>query len=168
MRVRQVLKNTGVEGCLNLLLNHLYCPPCLTSVAQDWFHIGVEDEEFGSHADSSRCPDVFEHILPTAHYWKWIYNTRGIYSERSGRFHLKAGSCVRGADCTAVVAPFDPHYTCHHTVSQAHLVEDRVYGLVVRRSPRERGIRKLNLGFLDVSCQFQFSVLFQFQLKMAS
>ena len=36
-------------------------PPCLTSVKQDWLHIGVEDAEFGSHADSSRCPDVFEH-----------------------------------------------------------------------------------------------------------
>ena len=52
---------TGVEECLNLSLHRLCCPPFLTSVKQDWLHIGVEDAEFGSHADSSRCPDVFEH-----------------------------------------------------------------------------------------------------------
>ena len=52
---------TGVDKCLNLLLHHLCCPPCLTSVEQNWLHTGVEDAEFGSHADSSRCPDVFEH-----------------------------------------------------------------------------------------------------------
>ena len=40
---------TGVE-CLDLLLHHLCCPPYLTSVEQDWLHIGVEDAEFGSHA----------------------------------------------------------------------------------------------------------------------
>ena len=52
---------TGVEECLDLLLHRLHCAPCLTSVEQDWLHTGVEDAEFGSHADSSRCPDVFEH-----------------------------------------------------------------------------------------------------------
>ena len=46
---------TGVEECLDLLLHRLCCPPCLTSVTQDC----LEDAEFGSHADSSRCPDVF-------------------------------------------------------------------------------------------------------------
>ena len=43
---------TGVEECLNLLLHRLCCQPCLTSVEQDWLHIGVEDAEFGIHADS--------------------------------------------------------------------------------------------------------------------
>ena len=52
---------TGVEECLDLSLHRLCCPPYLTSVKQDWLHIGVEDAEFGSHADSSRCPDAFEH-----------------------------------------------------------------------------------------------------------
>ena len=52
---------TGVEECLDLSLHRLCCPPCLTSVKQDWLHTGVEDAEFGFHADSSRCPDVFEH-----------------------------------------------------------------------------------------------------------
>ena len=52
---------TDVEECLDLSLHRLCCPPCLTSVKQDWLHIGVEDAESGSHADSSRCPDVFEH-----------------------------------------------------------------------------------------------------------
>ena len=56
---------TGVEECLYLLLHRLCCPPCYTSVEQDWLHIGVEDAEFGSHADSSRCPDVFEQYLFT-------------------------------------------------------------------------------------------------------
>ena len=37
---------TGVEECLDLLLHHLCCSPCLTSEEQDWLHIGVEDAEF--------------------------------------------------------------------------------------------------------------------------
>ena len=52
---------TGVEECLDLLLSRLCCPLCLTPVKQDWLHTGFEDAEFGSHADSSRCPDVFVH-----------------------------------------------------------------------------------------------------------
>ena len=51
----------GVEECLNLLLHRLSCPPCLTFVEQNLLYAGVEDAEFGSHADSSRCSDVFEH-----------------------------------------------------------------------------------------------------------
>ena len=39
---------TGVEECLDLSLHHLCCPQCLTSVEQDWLHIGVEDAELGS------------------------------------------------------------------------------------------------------------------------
>ena len=54
-------QQTDVEECLDLFLHCLCCPPCLTSVQQDSLHIGVEDAKFGSHADSSRCPDVFEH-----------------------------------------------------------------------------------------------------------
>ena len=49
---------TGVEECLDLTLHRLCCPPCLTSIKQYWLHTAVEDVEFGSHADSSRCPDV--------------------------------------------------------------------------------------------------------------
>ena len=64
-----LLPTDFVDGALDrcwrmwpyLLLHHLCCPPCHTSVEQDWLHIGVEDAEFGSHADSSRCLDVFEH-----------------------------------------------------------------------------------------------------------
>ena len=52
---------TCVEECLDLLLLRLCCPPCLTSVEQDSLQTGVEDAELGSHADSSRCPEVFVH-----------------------------------------------------------------------------------------------------------
>ena len=37
---------TCVEEYLDLSLHRLCCPPCLTSVKQDWLHIGVEDAEF--------------------------------------------------------------------------------------------------------------------------
>ena len=56
MHLRQVLKNVWIFCCL-------CCPPCLTSVEQEWLHIGVEDTELNSHADSSRCPDVFEYDI---------------------------------------------------------------------------------------------------------
>ena len=52
---------TGVEECLDLLSHRMCCPPCLTSLEQDWLHTGVEDAGFGFHADSNRSPDVFEH-----------------------------------------------------------------------------------------------------------
>ena len=65
---------TGVEECLNLLLHRLCCPPCLTSVEQDWLHIGVEGAEFDSYADSSRCPDVsrWDSKVDAAFTSKWL------------------------------------------------------------------------------------------------
>ena len=63
---RPLAPQTGVEERLDLLLRRLCCPPCLTSVEQDWLHIGVEDVEFGSHADFSRC---FSFVL----VWFWSF-----------------------------------------------------------------------------------------------
>ena len=36
---------TGVEECLNVLLHCLCCPPCITSVEQNWLHIRIEDTQ---------------------------------------------------------------------------------------------------------------------------
>ena len=55
MRLRQVLKNVWIFCCIICVVRHV------SHLEQDWLHIGVENAEFGSYADSSRCPDVFEH-----------------------------------------------------------------------------------------------------------
>ena len=51
----------GVEECLYFLQHCFCCTPCLTSIEENRVHVGVEDAQFGSCADSLVCPDVLEH-----------------------------------------------------------------------------------------------------------